>query len=119
MTEGPTRVRTGLTPTVFQILLALADQDRHGYAIMKEVERRTDGDVRLRPGTLYRAVTRLLEDGWIEEDEHPGAENDDARRKVYRLTPLGRQNAREEALRLAALVRSAQAKHLVEEADLA
>jgi len=120
MTDGDTRVRTGLTPAVFQILLALADGDRHGYGIMKEVERRTDGGVRLRPGTLYRAVTRLLEDGWIDESEDPSAaDGEDSRRKVYRLTPLGRQKAREEALRLAALVRSAQAKNLVEEGDLA
>ena len=124
MTDGArktaARSRTGLTPAVFQILLALADGDRHGYAIMKEVERRTEGEVTLRPGTLYRAVIRLLEDGWVvETDGSDVAEGDDERRKYYRLTPTGREHARQEALRLAALVRSARAKHLVEEADLA
>ena len=124
MTDGArktdSRGRTGLTPAVFQILLALADGDRHGYAIMKEVERRTEGEVTLRPGTLYRAVTRLLDDGWIgETDGSDVAEGDDERRKYYMLTPAGREHARQEALRLAALVRSARAKNLVEDADLA
>lgn len=114
----PERSRSGLTPAVFHILLALADGEAHGYAIMKEVERRSEGAVRLRPGTLYRAITRLLEDGWIEQA--PEVDNrDDDRRKVYRLTETGREKAREEALRLAEMVRTARTKKLVSEEDLA
>ena len=121
MTDGrrAKRGQAGLTPAVFHILLALADGNRHGYAVMKEVERRSDGEVQLRPGTMYRAITRLLEDGWIEATaEAPDPLDDDARRKYYQLTQLGRTKAREEATRLVALVRAARSKKLVEEADL-
>lgn len=113
------RQREGLTPAVFQILLALADADRHGYAILKEVERRTEGEVRLRPGTLYRALTRMVELGLIEEVEGPGPGDDDERRIYYGLARQGREAAREEALRLAALVRSARMKEILHEGDLA
>jgi len=103
-----------LTTTVFQILLALADGERHGYAIMREVEERTAGAVRLRPGTLYRALNRMLDDGWLEEvEERPDPELDDERRRYYRLTALGRRVAAAEAQRLAREVEWARDKKLL------
>lgn len=103
-----------LTPVVFQILLALADQQRHGYGVMLEVEERTGGAVTLRPGTLYRALSRMLEDGWVEEAEgRPDPELDDERRRYYRLTGLGRRVAAAEARRLAEEVEWARAKKLL------
>lgn len=100
-----------LTPGVFHILLALADQDRHGYAIILDVAERTEGVVRLGTGTLYTAIARLLEQNLIEEsDERPAEDEDDDRRRYYRLTPFGREVANAEARRLAALVRMARAR---------
>src|SRR5215208_2141826 len=93
-----------LTPAVLEILLALAEEDLHGYAIMQEVERRTDGETRLGPGTLYRSVGQLLERGWIREA--------DERRRYYRLTDLGRRAAMAEVERLEGLVRTAHRKGL-------
>src|SRR2546427_4406755 len=79
-----------LTPAVFHILVTLADGEAHGYAVMQEVTRRSGGVVRLGPGTLYGAISRLLEDGIIEESEHrPDPEMDDTRRRYYRLTNFG------------------------------
>lgn len=103
-----------LTPVVYEILLSLADRDRHGYAIMREIETRTDGETSLRPGTLYRAVDRLLASGLIDEsDRRPDPDLDDERRRYYRLTPLGRSVVIAEAERLASAVASARAKKLV------
>lgn len=100
-----------LTPAVFHILLALADQDRHGYAIILDIAERTDQALRLGTGTLYTAIARLLEQRLIEEsDERPAEDEDDERRRYYRLTPLGREVANAEARRLAALVRMARAR---------
>jgi DNA-binding PadR family transcriptional regulator len=100
-----------LTPAVFHILLALADQDRHGYAIILDIAERTGGALRLGTGTLYTAISRLLEQGLIEEpDERPAADEDDERRRYYRLTPFGRDVANAEARRLAALVKMARAR---------
>jgi DNA-binding PadR family transcriptional regulator len=95
--------------------LALADDERHGYGIMQEVERRSGGTVRLGPGTLYGAIKRMLAAGLIEEsDRRPAPERDDQRRRCYyRLTRLGRRVAADEAERLAALVRVAEAKRLI------
>jgi DNA-binding PadR family transcriptional regulator len=99
---------------VLHILVALADGERHGYAIMQDVAARTDGAVRLGPGTLYGSIKRMLHDGLIEElDERPDPEEDDVRRRYYRITPRGRRVAREELGRLAALVRRARAAGLV------
>ena len=93
----------------FHILLALADDDRHGYAIMHEVERRTGGELRLSAGTLYRSIQRMLEQGLLVElRERPAPEEDDERRRYYRITPLGSTVARAEAARLNALVRLAR-----------
>ena len=98
-----------LTPVVFEIALALAAGERHGYEIMQDVERRTDGRIVLHPGTLYRALGRLLEQGLIEElDERPAADRDDERRRYYRLSPLGRAVARAEVERLAGQVSAAR-----------
>lgn len=103
-----------LTPAVFQILLVLSDGERHGYAIMKEVEANTGGQMQLGPGTLYRSIKRMLADGLIEEsDERPDPALDDERRRYYRLTALGRRVGTAEAERLAGLVRLAQAKRLL------
>jgi DNA-binding PadR family transcriptional regulator len=98
-----------LTPVVFEIALALATGERHGYEIMQDVERRTDGQIVLHPGTLYRALGRLLDQGLIEElDERPAAGHDDERRRYYRLTPLGQAVARAEVGRLASQVSAAR-----------
>ncbi len=99
----------------FHILLALADHERHGYGIMKEVAARSTGTVRLGPGTLYGAIKRMLAAGLIEVSAvRPVADSDDQRRRCYyRLTAFGRTVATEEAERLAALVRVAEAKRLV------
>ena len=103
-----------LTPAVLHILLALADRERHGYGIMKEVEGRTGGEVRLGPGTLYGSIKRMLAEGLIEEsEERPVPELDDQRRRYYRITDFGRRVAGAEAGRLASLVRTAQRKRLI------
>lgn len=106
-----------LSPAVFHVLLALADAERHGYGIIKEVEARTEGRVRLGPGTLYGSVKRMLEEGLIEEsDERPDSELDDERRRYYRLTGFGRRVASAEAERLNGLVEAARAKRLLSRA---
>ena len=99
---------------MFHILLALADRERHGYHIMQEVDERTEGKVRLGPGTLYGSIKRMLADGLIEEtDERPDPELDDERRRYYRLTDFGFRVARAEAERLEKLVKSARIKKLL------
>ena len=98
----------------FQILLALADEERHGYAIRREVAERTDGDVQLGPGTLYGSIKRMVNSGLIaESDERPDPELDDERRRYYRITPLGRKTAIAEARRMERLVGIARAKRLL------
>ena len=102
-----------LLPATFHILVALADEDRHGYAIIQDVAARTDGSIRLSPGTLYRSIQRMLEDGLIvETHERPSPEDDDERRRYYRLTALGTAVAQAEAARLMDLVRMARARGL-------
>ena len=103
-----------LTPAVLNILLALADEERHGYGIMREVEDRTEGGVRMGPGTLYGSIKRMLGDGLIEEsDERPDPELDDSRRRYYRITDFGRRVAGAEAARLESLVSLARDKKLL------
>jgi len=103
-----------LSPAVFHILLALADEERHGYGIMQEVERRTDGQVQLGPGTLYGAIKRLLANHLIVEvDERPDPDLDDERRRYYRLTDFGLGVLSAEAARLDEMVRQARAKQLL------
>ena len=103
-----------LSVPVFQILLSLADEEMHGYAIIQDVAARTRGEVRLTASTLYAAVKRPLDAGWIEElAERPHVERDDARRRYYRLTALGREAARAEARRVERLAGMARAKRLL------
>jgi DNA-binding PadR family transcriptional regulator len=103
-----------LPTAVFHILVALADRDRHGYSIMQDVSARTDGKVRLSAGTLYSAVARMLEQGLIEElRENPDPDNDDERRRHYRVTRLGRDVAVAEARRLQDMLSQARATGLI------
>ncbi|HCI80925.1 MAG TPA: PadR family transcriptional regulator [Ktedonobacter sp.] len=106
-----------LTPAVFHILLALVDGEKHGYAIMQEVTYRTEGKIRMGPGTLYGTIKRMLADGLIvESGERPDAKLDDERRRYYRLTDFGLRVTRAEAQRLAQLLQIAQSKHLLPDA---
>ena len=103
-----------LTPAVFHVLLALADGERHGYAIMQEVAESTGRRIKMGPGTLYGTIKRLLEARMIEEsDERPDPELDDERRRYYRLTALGQQAVRAEALRYAEMAQVARRKRLI------
>jgi DNA-binding PadR family transcriptional regulator len=100
-----------LKPHWFHVLLCLADQEQHGYGIMQEVLTRTEGKVRLWPATLYGALKRLMDADLIEESSRrPAAALDDARRRYYRLTPLGRRVLDAESRRLEELVRVIRAK---------
>jgi len=103
-----------LTPAMFQILLALADGEKHGYAILKEVEAHTGGEVRLSTGTLYGIIKRLLGDGLIAECRNrPPADEDDQRRRYYKLLPAGREVAIAEAERMERLIERARDKRLI------
>lgn len=103
-----------LPPATFHILMALADRDRHGYAIIQDVAARTGGAIRLSAGTLYRSIQRLLEQGLIVETrERPAPAEDDERRRYYRLTKFGRDVAEAEAGRLSGLVKLARARGIV------
>ena len=98
-----------LSPQVFHILLSLSDEERHGYGIILDVERETEGAVRLGPGTLYGALKRMVEAGWVEETaRRPDPELDDERRRYYRLTPAGRRILGADAARLANAVARAR-----------
>lgn len=109
----PKRRLDPLPSAAFQILLALAEEDLHGYAIMRQVAEQTDGAMRLGPGTLYSSVQTLLEEGCIEEvDVREDATLGRERRRYYRLTPAGRKLARSEAERLGNLLRVARAKKI-------
>jgi DNA-binding PadR family transcriptional regulator len=102
-----------LTPAAFHVLLALADGPKHGYLILKDVELRTDGEVRLSTGTLYGLIKRFLDDELIVE--LPPEDDGRERRRPYKLTPFGRQLARAEALRLEQLVSAARGARLLPE----
>lgn len=102
-----------LTPVAFEILLALADGERHGYSILQEVETRSGGAVSLHAGTLYRALARLLESNLIEERQSPNPGNDDERRRYYRLTPRGIAVARAEVGRLEGQLAAARTRRLL------
>ncbi|HKV74877.1 MAG TPA: PadR family transcriptional regulator [Gemmatimonadales bacterium] len=102
-----------LPPATFHILLAVAQEDRHGYAIILDVETRTDGALRLSPGTLYRSIQRMLEQGLLlETDDRPAPEQDDERRRYYRITPFGAAVARAETRRMMSLVSMARVQGL-------
>ncbi len=99
-----------LPPATFHILLALAEGDRHGYGIIQDVEARTDGELRLSAGTLYRSIQRMLEQGLVVETrDRPAPAEDDERRRYYRITAFGTAVAKAEARRLSQLVRMARA----------
>ena len=103
-----------LTSSVFYILLALADKDRHGLGISEEVARRTEGDVDMGPGTLYNALRKMWADGLIEEsDERGDPDEDDPRRRYYRITGAGRQAVSVEAVRLERVLVAAREKDLL------
>jgi DNA-binding PadR family transcriptional regulator len=100
-----------LPPATFHILVALADEDRHGYAIIQDIAARTNDEVQMSAGTLYRSIQRMQEQGLIVETrERPAPEDDDERRRYYRITPFGSAVARAEARRLTQLVKLARAR---------
>jgi DNA-binding PadR family transcriptional regulator len=103
-----------LPPATFHILLAVAAEDRHGYAIIQDVAARTNGELKLSAGTLYRSIQRMLEQGLIvETQDRPAPELDDERRRYYRITPFGGTVARAEARRLSQLVQMARDRGFV------
>jgi DNA-binding PadR family transcriptional regulator len=118
--KNETEPHLPLTPAMFQILLALADGEKHGYAILKEVARRTSDKVRLSAGTLYGNLARLQAAGMIAESaSRPAASIDDQRRRYYRLTELGREVTIAEAERMEDAVLQARAKNLFPKPKLA
>jgi len=103
-----------LTPAMFEVLIALADGEKHGYAIIKEVSRRSGGQVALSAGTLYAIIRRFADEGIIVETaERPAPALDDERRRYYQLTEFGRAVARAEGDRMETALRMAQAKKLI------
>ena len=103
-----------LKPVVYLILFSLVGKERHGYGIKKEVERLSAGRLRVDPGSLYRWMAKLLEEGWVEETERrPVVESQDERRRYYRLTGLGRRLVELESTRLSRLVEAARRLDLV------
>jgi DNA-binding PadR family transcriptional regulator len=103
-----------LPPATFHILLALVDQERHGYAIIQDVEARTGGELRLSAGTLYRSIARMVEQGLLAEvTRRLGAAHDDERRRYYRISPFGTRVVSAEAKRLEAAVKAARTRRLL------
>jgi DNA-binding PadR family transcriptional regulator len=103
-----------LKPVVFQVLLSLAEGERHGYGIVQDISARTAARMRLEPGNLYRFLKLMLDQGLIEEsDQRPAPDLDDERRRYYRMTKLGVRVARAEATRLAAVVADARSRKLL------
>jgi DNA-binding PadR family transcriptional regulator len=118
--KGETESFLPLTPAAFNILLALADGEKHGYAILKEVARRTEDKVRLSAGTLYGNLARLESAGLIAESgERPEIALDDERRRYYKLTKFGREVAVAEARRMEEVVAQAHAKKLFRKPEVA
>ena len=116
--ERRSRDLTPLTPAVFHILLALADGPKHGYAIMKEVETVTEGQIRMGPGTLYGSIKRMLASSLIVEvDERPDPERDDERRRYYKLTGFGSDVLTAEAQRLSDLIHVVRRKRILVSAE--
>jgi len=105
-----------LPPATFHILMALADEDRHGYAIIQDIASRTNDELQMSAGTLYRSIQRMQEQGLIVETrERPAPENDDERRRYYRITPFGLAVAKAEAARLAQMIKLARARGIAPE----
>ena len=118
MTHSPSDIDLllPLPPATFHILMALADGDRHGYAIIQDIEARTAGELRMSAGTLYRSIQRMQEQGLIVESRRrPQPELDDERRRYYQITAFGEAVARAEARRLTQLIRLARARGIVPE----
>jgi DNA-binding PadR family transcriptional regulator len=117
MTSSPDAIREllPLPPATFHILLAVSGEDRHGYAIIQDVESRTGGALRLSAGTLYRSIARMVEQGLITETSRRRSASDDERRRYYRITAFGTAVARAEMRRLTDLVRLARASGLTPE----
>ena len=112
-TDRPT---LSMTPAIYQILLALADAERHGYGIMQEVAERTEDEVRLGPGTLYRSIKQMRQAGLIQATESDDRLDEDGdRRRFYRITTTGRRALEWEAERLTRLVAQARGKHVIDE----
>jgi DNA-binding PadR family transcriptional regulator len=107
-----------LTPLSYHVLLALVEGERHGYAILRDIEERAAGAMRPGTGTLYAAIQRLVDEGALEESTSRRAADDDARRRYYRLSTFGRTLARAETLRLARLLDAPSARALVPELRL-
>jgi DNA-binding PadR family transcriptional regulator len=108
-----------LTPVVLHVLLTLGDGERHGYAIAQEIEEATGGQIRMGPGTLYGSIQRMLGTGLIEESRRARATDDDARRRYYRMTPVGRRTLELELRRLSQVVNLARTKRLLRDPELA
>lgn len=105
-----------LPPATFHILMAVTDEDRHGYAIIQDIAAGTDGALQMSAGTLYRSIQRMQEQGLIvEARERPAPEDDDERRRYYRITPFGLAVARAEARRLTQMVKLARARGIAPE----
>jgi DNA-binding PadR family transcriptional regulator len=116
LTRAEVEALLPLPPSTFHILLAVLDKDRHGYAMIQDVEARTGGALRLSAGTLYRSIARMIEQGLIRESPtRPPIAMDDERRRYYQITPMGREVARAEMRRLNDLVRMAAARGLTPE----
>jgi DNA-binding PadR family transcriptional regulator len=113
--------RRGMSPAVLHMLLSLLDGDRHGYALKKAVERRTDGAVKLGPGTLYEAIARLQEDGWIKQvgapEAFPPEDGQKAQRRYYRMTARGLTALKAEVERLGQIVDYARSKAVLSERE--
>ena len=120
MTRVDVSPQLPLTPIVLHILLALADNERHGYAIAQEIEDTTGGQIRMGPGTLYGSIQRMLSASLIEEaPTHRRPADDDERRRYYRMTSFGRRVLELELERLSQVVRVARQKHLVRDPGVA
>jgi DNA-binding PadR family transcriptional regulator len=118
MGSAPARRFLPLRPVEFCVLLALAEGDSHGYGIIQSTLERSEGQVRLDPGTLYRAIVRLADQGMLEESSRRAADDlDDRRRRYYSITALGREVAGAEALRMAGLVTDAQVSNLIRDGE--
>ena len=112
----PSEHHLPLTESAFEILLALLDGEKHGYAILQSVTKRTRGRLKMHAGTLYRALARMLDEGWLEELAGQPDDAGDERRRYYRITDTGRTAARAEARRLASQLAAARAHRLISDA---
>jgi DNA-binding PadR family transcriptional regulator len=121
MNRRESSAQTPLTPAVLHILLALAEGERHGYAIAQEIETTTEGEIRMGPGTLYGSIRRMLGAGLIDESPAPKRRrpDDDERRRYYKMTPLGRRLLEAELSRLTRVVRVARGKRVLRDPGVA